>query len=197
MIYNLIGLTLDLIGVILLFKFGILPDNLWEHILMDSGMSEKDEKKHKIWSKVAMGFLILGFVFQLLGSTMQHLDDKNVSYKEFENLNLGVDYNETTGIKGNLKVKFNENKVMYQLEIYGKVKSIDSLQKFTIELQDNDGFKISEIDVQNTAENTELSNLIKADSVFLKVKGAKTLSAKNYLEIKKWELLAMKNNLDE
>ena len=197
MIYNIIGLTLDLIGVILLFKFGILPDNLWEHILMDSGMSEEDEKKHKIWSKVAMGFLILGFVFQLLGSTMQHLNDKNVAYKDFENLNLGVDYNETTGIKGNLKVKFNENKIMYQLKIYGKVKSIDSIQKFTIELEDNDGFKISEIEVPNTAENTELSNLIKEDSVFLKVKGAKTLSAKNYLQIKKWELLSMKNNSDE
>jgi hypothetical protein len=197
MIYSIIGLTLDLIGVILLFKFGILPDNLWEHLLMDNGMSEKDEKKHKIWSKVAMGFLILGFVFQLLGSTMQHLDDKNVAYKEFENLNLGVDYNESTGIKGNLKVKFNENQVMYQLKIYGKVKSIDSIQKFTIELEDNDGFKISEIEIPNTAENTGLSNLIKEDSVFLKVKGAKKLSAKDYLQIRKWELLSMKNNSDE
>lgn len=197
MIYSIIGLTLDLIGVILLFKFGILPDNLWEHLLMDNGMSEKDEKKHKIWSKVAMGFLILGFVFQLLGSTMQHLDDKNVAYKEFENLNLGVDYNESTGIKGNLKIKFNENQVMYQLKIYGKVKSIDSIQKFTIELEDNDGFKISEIEIPNTAENTGLSNLIKEDSVFLKVKGAKKLSAKNYLQIRKWELLSMKNNSDE
>ena len=184
-------------GLIVFFKFGILSDNLWEHILMNSGMSEKDEKKHKVWSKVAMGCLILGFVFQLLGLTMQHFNDKKITTKEFENLNLGVDYNETTGIKGNLMVKFNENKVMYQLQINGKEKSIDSIQKFTIELEDKDGFKISEIDIPNTAENTELSNLVKKDSVFLKVKGTQKLSAKNYLQIKNWELLMLKNNYDK
>lgn len=37
-ILSIIALVINLIGVILLFKFGILPDNLWEHLLMDSGM---------------------------------------------------------------------------------------------------------------------------------------------------------------
>lgn len=191
MIYSIIGLALDLIGVVLLFKFGILPDNLWEHILMDSGMSEKDEKRHKIWSKIAMGFLTLGFVFQLLGSTLQHFDNKIID-QELKNLDLGVDYNETTGIKGKLKVKFSENKIFYQLEISGKLKTVDSIQKFTFEFVDKDGFKISEIEVLNSSDNNELSNLIKGDSVYLKAKSIKNFSANNYLQIKKWELLALR-----
>jgi hypothetical protein len=191
MIYSILGLFLDLIGVVLLFKFGILPDNLWEHILMDSGMSEKDEKKHKVWSKIAMGFLILGFIFQLLGSTMQHFGNE-ILKPELKNLNLGVDYNETTGIKGNLKVKYDEDKIYYQLKINGKTESIEKIQKFTIELIDNDGFKISEIEVLNSPENDEISNLVKGDSVFIKANSLKVLPAKEYLQIKKWELLALK-----
>jgi hypothetical protein len=72
MIYNIIGLAFDLVGVLLLFRFGILPNNLWEHLLMDSGMSEKDEKRHKIWSKVAVILIFIGFALQLTGTIMQH-----------------------------------------------------------------------------------------------------------------------------
>jgi len=74
MTYNIIGLIFDLIGVILLFKFGILPTNLWNHILMDSGMSEKDERNHKVWSKIGLGCLILGFSSQLIGTIIQNFN---------------------------------------------------------------------------------------------------------------------------
>ena len=191
MIYSIIGLILDLIGVILLFRFGILPDNLWEHILMDSGMSEKDEIKHKIWSKIAMAFLILGFAFQLISSTLQHQENKiNVEETKFENLNLGNDINQTTGVLGNLKLKYENNQIFYQLAINGKMKTIDSIQNFTIELVDKDGFKISEIEIPINGENKDLTNFKKMDSTFLKIKSSKPFLAKNYLQIKKWELTA-------
>lgn len=71
MVFVIIGLVFDLSGVLLLFKFGILPDNLWQHLLMDNGMSEKDEKRHKICSKVAIVLLFLGFSLQLVGTIIQ------------------------------------------------------------------------------------------------------------------------------
>lgn len=193
MIYSIIGLTLDLIGVILLFRFGILPDNLWEHILMDSGMSEEDEKKHKIWSKIAMSFLIIGFIFQLISSIIQNQENKiNYEQTQFENLDLGNDINQTTGVLGNLKLKYENNKIFYQLAINGKLKNIDSIQNFTIELVDKDGFKISEIEIPINGDNKDLTNFKKMDSTFLKIKSSKPFLAKNYLQIQKWELTAKK-----
>lgn len=73
-ILSIIALILDLIGVILLFKFGILPDNLWEHLLMDSGMKEEDEKRHKIGSKIGLICLILGFGIQLIVTILQNIN---------------------------------------------------------------------------------------------------------------------------
>ena len=193
MIYSIIGLTLDLIGVILLFRFGILPNNLWEHILMDSGMSEKDEKTHKIWSKIAMVFLILGFAFQLLSSILQYQENKiKVKETQFENLNLGNDINQSTGISGSLKLKYEKNNIYYQLIINGKSKSIDSIFNFGIELLDKDGFKISEIEIPIEEENKDLTTFRKNDSTFFDIKSTKPFFAKNYLQIKKWQLVARK-----
>lgn len=70
---NIIALTIDLAGVILLYRFGILPDNLWEHLLMDSGMSENDEKRHRKWSKIGIRLLIMGFSLQLITTIIQNL----------------------------------------------------------------------------------------------------------------------------
>ena len=62
MIYSIIGLILDLIGVLLLFQFGILPENLWNHILWDNEMSDKDIARHTFWSKIGAILLITGFI---------------------------------------------------------------------------------------------------------------------------------------
>lgn len=190
MIYSIIGLTLDLIGVILLFKYGILPDNLWEHILMDNGMSEEDEKKHKTWSKIGMIFLILGFLFQIVSSAVQY---KLVQNDEtYENINLGIDVNKSTGISGNLKLKFEQNILFYQLHINSTIKKIDSLNNFTINLTDKDGFKISEITIPINSENKDESNLIKKDSVFIQINSKVPFTSKKYSQIKNWELLTLK-----
>ncbi|TDP61559.1 hypothetical protein [Flavobacterium dankookense] len=193
MIYNIIGLSLDLIGVILLFKYGILPDNLWEHILMDNGMSEEDEKKHKIWSKVAMSFLVLGFLFQLTGSFIQNQESKAANKEtQFENINLGTDTNITTGIKGNLKVKYDNRKLFYQLKINTKIKTLDSINNLIIELKDKDGFRISKINISLLEDENIISSLIKKDSISLEINNNEPFSAKNYLQINKWELLTNK-----
>jgi hypothetical protein len=191
MTYCIIGLSLDILGVILLYKYGILPNNLWKHILMDNRMSEKDEKKHKSFSRIALLILIIGFIFQILGVTLQNTEIKAEGI-ELKNLDLGTDYNESTQTTGKLKVKFNEDLLYYQLEIFGKSSTIDSIQKFTIELEDKDGFKISEIEISITPDKNEFSSLVKGDSIYLSANSFKYFTLKNYLQINKWNLLALK-----
>jgi ABC-type Fe3+-siderophore transport system permease subunit len=105
MIYSVIGLIFDLIGVLLLFVFGILPDNLWKHIVFDNKMSEKDEKIHKLCSKIAISFVLLGFALQLVGTINQSYNSNEI--KNFtKTINLGIDKNETLDVTGELKLKF-------------------------------------------------------------------------------------------
>lgn len=192
MIYNIIGLAFDLVGVLLLFRFGILPNNLWNHILMDSGMSENDEKKHKVWSKIAVAIIFIGFSLQLAGSIIQNQQVNNdlVLEKEesFENLNLGEKQNLTTGIIGNLKLKLQDGQLFYQIELNGLGESYEKVSSFGINLEDNAGFKISEINEEFKSDNSNLSRLISGDSLSVTIKSSIPYSKKNYKQIDKWKL---------
>jgi hypothetical protein len=194
MIYNIIGLALDLIGVLLLFRFGILPNNLWEHLLMDNGMSEKDEKKHKIFSKIGIAIIFTGFALQLFGSIIQNNNLGTEQNTEIgTNINLGKRQNITTGIIGNLKVKFQDSEMLYQLEINGLTESINKVGSFSLNLEDNDGFKISEINELNELDNPNLTRLVQNDSLYLEIKNSIPYTSKKYNQLKKWNLaLTMK-----
>jgi len=67
---NIIGLSLDLIGVLMLFKFG-LPADLNRggrgHLMLlrVDETEKKKAKKYDILSYIALSFIIIGFVFQL------------------------------------------------------------------------------------------------------------------------------------
>ncbi len=70
---NVIGLSLDLIGVILLFFYGIAPLIDVKGITYRStGEIDIDEvkkaKKYTICSRFGLGMIILGFAFQLIGN---------------------------------------------------------------------------------------------------------------------------------
>lgn len=70
---NVIGLSLDLFGVILLFFFGIAPMIDVKGITYRStGETDMDEvkksKKYTMISRVGLGMIILGFAFQLIGN---------------------------------------------------------------------------------------------------------------------------------
>ena len=66
-----IGLILDIIGVILLFKFG-LPENLSREgydVMRFVGINEDEKRKAKLydrWAKVALMLLVFGFALQLI-----------------------------------------------------------------------------------------------------------------------------------
>ena len=191
MIFSLIGLGFDLLGVLLLFKYGILPKKIWDSILQDNSLSEKDEKKYKVFSKVSIILIVIGFCFQIVGTIYQNNNGKVENL--LENKKLGNDCNTTVNVCGELKIKYDDNKMYYIVSIKGDEKKLDSISKFTIELQDIDGFKLYE--VNNTNDNNNVNrtyNRVK-DIVFCIIyKGSTDLSKKSYSGIKKWDLLCTK-----
>lgn len=70
-ILNIIGLSFDIIGVLMLFKFG-LPPEINRSGLIAICCEEEDEnekvkaKKYDKFSRIALGLIVFGFVFQLL-----------------------------------------------------------------------------------------------------------------------------------
>lgn len=189
MIYSVIGLILDLIGVLLLFRFGILPNNLWDHILMDSGMSDKDIDLHKLASKIALILLITGFSFQLYGSILQNQSNPYKLTQKYNNIELPENKNETSGIVGNLKLKFVNNEISYQLKMKGNINSFTDIDNFIIAFEDKDGFKVSEINIPYSDINDNTTNFLDKDILTLEVKNTQPFKSKNYKLIKKWHLL--------
>ncbi len=77
-VLNSVGLILDIIGVVVLFYFGppvlnitkeghrILPFD--SNNTAETNSNKALAKKHGIFSKLGLGFLMAGFLFQLGGS---------------------------------------------------------------------------------------------------------------------------------
>lgn len=67
---NTIGLIFDLIGILILFKYG-LPSDVDKNGFIPLILEQEDEgekKKWKIynfWSKIGLGFIFVGFIFQI------------------------------------------------------------------------------------------------------------------------------------
>lgn len=193
MILNIIGLSLDLIGVLLLFRFGILPNNLWEHILMDSGMSEKDEKRHKMWSKIAVTIIFIGFSLQLGGTVLQYQSGKKNSKTSQLTIDLGSEKNITSGLNANLKLKFDNNELYYQMEIAGKNEQVSKVTKFWIFLEDADGFKIAEISENNEPENQNTTRHFYQDSITMNIKNKIPMDRSTFDNVEKWEFKISKD----
>lgn len=67
---NSIGLIFDIIGVLLLFKYGVPSEiNSTGSITLILEQVDQEEikkwKKYNLWSKIGLLFIILGFAFQL------------------------------------------------------------------------------------------------------------------------------------
>lgn len=70
-IINIIGLCLDISGVVLLFIYGIPSDvrkgGFGGFLQASSDKKESDKyDRHKKWSNVGLGLIILGFFFQII-----------------------------------------------------------------------------------------------------------------------------------
>ncbi len=75
--YSLLGLIFDIIGVLMLFKYG-LPSKLKEHsgglLLEENPKQEKqriaENSKITKWAYSGLTLLIIGFLFQIIGTIM-------------------------------------------------------------------------------------------------------------------------------
>lgn len=190
MIYNIIGLSFGLIGVVLLYRFGILPDNLWNHLLMDSGMEEKDERRHRIWSKIAVVLIFIGFAFQFIAALNQYSFHSDT--EKLDNLFLGKQINLTSNIEGDVKLKYQNNTLYYQIELVGLNSSFDSVKAFGVYLEDSEGFKIKEIWETKNNSNPNLTRLHRNDSLIMTIKNTIPFSSENYSQINKWNLTITK-----
>ena len=70
---NSVGLVLDIIGAVLLWRYG-LPESISRdglEIVITSKVNENEKakaKKYDCWSKIGLSFLIAGFVLQLVSN---------------------------------------------------------------------------------------------------------------------------------
>ena len=70
-ILNIIGLSFDIIGVLMLFKFGLPPDVHKGGVILlaldeEDGNETKKANKYEMFSRIALGLIVFGFAFQLL-----------------------------------------------------------------------------------------------------------------------------------
>lgn len=193
MIFNILGLFLDLIGVLLLFRFGILPNNLWEHLLMDSGMSEKDEKKHKLWSKIAVAIIFIGFFLQLFGTVIQYQNVEQNNKLDHLKIDLGNEQNITSGLIGNLEIRYNENRLSYKMIVSGTQAQFSNITRFWVFLEDTDGFKISDINEKNEPENENITRHFYGDSLTTTIKNQIDFEKLDFNEIGNWEFKISKD----
>lgn len=75
-ILNIVGLSFDIIGVIMLFKFGLPADVNREgkrHLLLlhEDENEKKKAKTYDFLSYIALAFIIIGFLFQLSANLIQ------------------------------------------------------------------------------------------------------------------------------
>ena len=71
-LFSTVGLVLDIVGAILLFKFGLPPDfdPLGRDFIMTSTENTEERAKgrrYRFWGQIGLICLVLGFAGQLLG----------------------------------------------------------------------------------------------------------------------------------
>lgn len=94
---NVIGLILDIIGVILLWKFG-LPENIDRSgtiVLAAEGCDESEKKKASMYDRIsqfALLLLIVGFALQIVGNFQtQYASKPNLETSQEQNQEKNLD----------------------------------------------------------------------------------------------------------
>lgn len=64
------GLILDIVGVVILFHFGLPPRLAMSGVLTLDRNEEfqKKERRYQIWSYIALSCLVIGFLLQIIGA---------------------------------------------------------------------------------------------------------------------------------
>src|SRR5680860_206018 len=160
---------------------------------MDSGMSEKDQKKHKRWSKVAVAIIFIGFFLQLFGTVTQYQNVEQNNKLDHLKIDLGNEQNITSGLIGNLEIRYNENRLSYKMIVSGTQAQFSNITRFWVFLEDTDGFKISDINEKNEPENENITRHFYGDSLTTTIKNQIDFEKLDFNEIGNWEFKISKD----
>lgn len=160
------------------------------------GLNYKQEES-KILNKLFLissiaSFLILLFVpFRfaiqeiVLANKHQKLEVEYSKMKDWRIDTTAYSYN------GKLRTKYFENDIMYQLDVESELPFKHDLVGFTIELLDNEGFKIKDISITNYSQSVDLDGKVYGISA----NSVSYMSIEDYSRIGDWNLLVnTKNN---
>lgn len=73
---NIIGLVLDIFGVIGLFRFGLPPLVFLNHVKAKESYPSKKESVYAKYSKIALSLIIIGFLFQIASNVVSYSSNK-------------------------------------------------------------------------------------------------------------------------
>lgn len=134
---------------------------------------------------------IVTFTFLLSIPLKTYLKSRELANREksFEEMkDLGSD-STAFNYYGQLKIKYVDRKIYYQLSVNSKTPFKSNLTGFTVHLLDKDGFLIEEIAI------TDYSNLVEEDKTYgIHSNANRYMDLDNYSRIEKWDLLVTTEN---
>ena len=147
-------------------------------------------KEIDISSKSIKGLLFTSsilFIILSIGAIIPMLQEYNRKSK-VEILSkvkdFGKDENVTTGTIGELKTKYQNDKLYYQVTLHIPEEQLDSIIDFSIQLLDIDGFVISSFTTSDNAASDERGKML-----LLTINDNFNYSVQNYQKIAKWGLI--------
>jgi len=70
-VFNTAGLSLDIVGVIMLFFFGLPPKVAMQGVLTFGGADQKTKRRYAWLSWAALVFLVVGFGLQMVSGLLE------------------------------------------------------------------------------------------------------------------------------
>ncbi|WP_233885967.1 hypothetical protein [Tenacibaculum piscium] len=177
------------VGISLLF----IPCILFLHYMYihNFGFSLKSEIPKKNY-RIILILTILSLVISIIVPVGYLLNQINIQKNAEQMIDRGTDEVTSANIKGRLKTKYENGKLLYVLNIAStsKTTELDSnIETFIIELKDKDGFKIEEIEIK------DYTNLVDDKVRFgISSNSSKWISLKDYLKISDWDLIYRTKN---
>lgn len=177
------------VGISLLF----IPCILFLHYMYihNFGFSLKSEVPKKNY-RIILILTILSLVISIIVPVGYLLNQINIQKNAEQMIDRGTDEVTSANIKGRLKTKYENGKLLYVLNIAStsKTTELDSnIETFIIELKDKDGFKIEEIEIK------DYTNLVDDKVRFgISSNSSKWISLKDYLKISDWDLIYRTKN---
>ncbi len=177
------------VGISLLF----IPCILFLHYMYihNFGFSLKSEVPKKNYRTILI-LTILSLVISAIVPVGYLLNQINIQKNAEQMIDRGTYELTSWNIKGKLKTKYENGRLLYVLNIESTLKKTEldsNIETFIIELKDKDGFRIEKIEIK------ERTNLVDDKVRFgISSNSSERISLKDYLKISDWSLLYRTKN---